>query len=288
MIGILYESDEWSSYALEENIKKLGVEAELINTEEEIDFSKLLSYKLVVNRVFASSQFRGHQNSLEKIPEIIEKLKESDIPMVNPYEAHYYEISKYLSTKILEEHKFSVPEVYGVFYSLEEIDFKIKYPCIIKPNCGGRTNFTYILHNEEELNKAIRELPPIEMIAEEYIEPEYGYLTRIEVIDKECKLVLKRSVTENGLSAYHLGSKYYEYQECSDILKEVAIKAMETLKIETGSMDIIENRNGFYIIDVNSVSNASEDNIESFKFDLMLETAKYIVKAYKNLEREIL
>lgn len=283
-IGILYESDEWSSYALKDNINKLGVEAKLINTEEEMDYTELLNCSLVVNRVFASSQFRGHQNSLKKVSEIIEKLKERNIPMVNPYEAHFYEINKCIATQKLEENKFSVPKVYGTFYPQEIINLNIKYPCIIKPNCGGRTNFTYILDNEDDLCKVINELPNIEMIAEEYINPEYGYLTRVEVIDKECKLILKRSVTENGLSAYHLGSKYYQYPECSGALKETAIKAMELLSIEAGSMDIIENQSGLYIIDVNSVSNASEDNIESFNFDLMLETARYIVKVYKKLE----
>ncbi|MGL5693580.1 MAG: hypothetical protein ACRCXA_05865, partial [Peptostreptococcaceae bacterium] len=103
------------------------------------------------------------------------------------------------------------------------------------------------------------------MIAQEYIEPIYGYLTRIEVIDNECKLILKRSVAENGLSAYNLGSKYSQYEDCSQEIKNTVIEAMKILEIESGSMDIIESSNRFYIIDINSVSNASEDNTETFK-----------------------
>lgn len=283
-IGILYESIEWSSFALEENIKKLGVETIMLNTEEDIDEAKLLSCELIVSRVFASAQFRGHQKSLEKMPQIIEILKKNNIPMINPYEAHYYEISKELSTNTLRDQNISVPEVYGVFRKDTVDTLTFQYPCIIKPNCGGRTNATYIINNKEELEKALIEIPNIEMIAEEFIEPIFGYLTRIEVIDHECKLILKRSVAENGLSAYHLGSKYEQYRDCREEIKNTAIKAMELLQIESGSMDIIENKEGFFIIDVNSVSNASEDNTEMFEFDLMLETAKYIVKKYNQME----
>lgn len=281
MIGILFESDEWSSYVLADNIRNMGVDTYMFNTEEEINDEKLFSCCLIVNRVFASSQFRGHHKSLAKMPEIISRLKEKAIPMINPYKAHDYEISKLLSSKTLEEHGIAVPKIFGTFDKGTVQGVNIEYPCIIKPNCGGRTNYTYILRHEDEFQQAMSEIPNIEMIAEEYIEPVFGYVTRIEVINQECKLILKRSVASNGLSAYHLGSKYERYDHCSKIIQETALRAMEILEIETGSMDIIENEQNFYIIDVNSVSNVSEENTDMFQFDLMRETAKYVVKKYE-------
>ncbi len=133
----------------------------------------------------------------------------------------------------------------------------------------------------------MKDVPDIQFIAEEYIKPEYGYLTRIEVIDGRCRLILKRSVTDGGLSAYHLGSTYTPYDDCSDEIKDTAVRAMELLQIESGSMDIIESEDGFYIIDINFVSNASEDNTEMFSFDLMKEPAAYAVKKYKELKGEL-
>ncbi len=281
-IIILYESEEWSTYALRDNIEKLGVPAELVNMEQEIRSEIFDDCDLVVNRVFASAQFRGHEKSLKQMEEVLELLKKRHIPMVNPYRAHFYEINKELSTNTLRENGISVPEVYGTFHKESVWKLSLKYPCIIKPNCGGRTTCTYIIQDRHELEQVIQEIPDIEMIAEEYIEPVYGYVTRIEVIDGMCRLILKRSVTDNGLSAYHLGSKYEFYPECREQIKRTAIDAMRILQIESGSLDIIENETGYYIIDANSVSNASEDNTEMFHFDLMLETAKYIVKKIKN------
>ncbi|MGL5693579.1 MAG: hypothetical protein ACRCXA_05860 [Peptostreptococcaceae bacterium] len=89
---------------------------------------------------------------------IIDILKENNIPMINPYKAHFYEISKELSTSTLKKNNILVPKVYGVFTKDTINSIEFEYPCIIKPNCGGRTNCTYIIKNEEELNDAVKEI----------------------------------------------------------------------------------------------------------------------------------
>lgn len=287
-IGILYESKEWSSTALQKNIVDLGIQADLIDMQQDCRLDSLLRYSLIINRVFASSLFRGHHKALRQMPDVIEFLRKNSIPAINSYDAHFYEISKQKSTLKLGEQGISVPEVYGVFTREEVMAIpKVNYPCIVKPDCGGRTNCTFIVDNPEQLAKSMDGAPDVDFILQEYIQPEFGFLTRVEVIGGECRLILKRSVVENGLSAYHLGSTYAPYPDCSEKLKNAAVKAMDVLGIQAGSMDIIENNSGFYIIDVNSVSNTSEDCTEMFDFDLMKETARYIAGQYnrqKNMD----
>ena len=292
-ISLLYESEEWSTYALQSRIREQGIPCRLVCMEDEIYQEQFLECDLVVNRVFASAQFRGHERSLKQMPGLIAYLRERQIPMLNPYQAHFYEVSKELSARVLSSHGLPTPEVYGSFrkqegFGLEDVlnalPEGLKYPCIVKPNCGGRTTHTYIIHSEKELKETLPWLPNIEMIVEEYIEPVYGFLTRIEIIGGECRLIVKRSVTENGLSAYHLGSKYQNYPDCSREIQEAAIEAMSILDIRFGSLDIIESGSRFSIIDVNAVSNVSEDNTEMFHFDLMKETAQYIAQQYKKIK----
>lgn len=294
-IRLLYDSEEWSTYALQRRIQEEGISCDLVCMEEEISWEQFSDCELVVSRVFASAQFRGHERSLQQMPELIAYLKEKQIPMLNPYQAHFYEVSKELSTRVLSSHGLLTPKVYGTFQNRQgeglEAVFKalpaqIQYPCILKPNCGGRTTYTYIIRSEKELQDTLHQIPAIEMIAEEYMEPVHGFLTRVEVIGGECRLIVKRSVTENGLSAYHLGSKYQDYPDCPRQIREAAVKAMRILDIRFGSLDIIEGRNGFSIIDVNAVSNVSEDNTEMFHFDLMKETAQYIAQQYRCLKKE--
>lgn len=70
-IGILYESQEWSSFSLLDHIKNMGVMAKLIDLEEDGNEDEILSCDLIVNRIFASAAFRGHQKSLNRMPHII-------------------------------------------------------------------------------------------------------------------------------------------------------------------------------------------------------------------------
>lgn len=293
-ILLLYESEEWSTYALQSRIQEQGIPCRLVCMEGAIPWEQFVDCDLVVSRIFASAQFRGHERSLRRMPELIAYLREKDIPMLNPYQAHFYEVSKELSTRVLSDHGLPVPKVYGTFQKregagleavLKELPDGIEYPCIVKPNCGGRTTYTYIIHSEKELKEAVSQIPDIEMIVEEYIEPVRGFLTRIEVIGGECSLIVKRSVTANGLSAYHLGSKYQDYPDCSKEIREAAAEAMQILDIQFGSLDVIESGSRFAIIDVNAVSNASEDNTEMFRFDLMKETAQYIAQQYRKMTR---
>lgn len=290
---LLYESEEWSTYALQSRIREQGIPCQLACMEDGIPWEKFSDCDLVVSRVFASAQFRGHDRSLERMPGLIAYLREKQIPMLNPYQSHFYEVSKELSTRVLNEHGLPVPKVYGVFHKregdnpeeiLNTLYTGIEYPCIVKPNCGGRTTYTYIIHNGNEMEAALLQIPNIGMIVEEYIEPVHGFLTRIEVIGGECRLIVKRSVTENGLSAYHLGSEYQDYPDCPQQVREAAISAMRILDIRFGSLDIIEGSSRFAIIDVNAVSNVSEDNTEMFRFDLMKETAQYIAQQYREIE----
>ena len=280
-IGILYESKEWSVFALREHIETAGVPVKLIDLQEVLDPAALFSCSLIVNRVFASAVFRGHKKALEQMEGVIELLDGKSIPMINPAEAHYYETSKARTKEALSEKGFAVPVLYGMIDPAGTGEsLELKYPCVVKPDCGGRTNYTFIINDQEELTESLKDVPDVLFIAEEFIPPAYGFVTRIEVIDRECRLAVKRSVTKSGLSAYHLGSGYEIYKDLPVEIRDAAINAMECLHIEVGSLDIIENETGFYIIDVNSVSNVSEDNTEMFDFDLMANTAAYAVERY--------
>ncbi len=275
-IAILFESHEWSCFKLCDELNAAGFEAKLIDTEGAVDFDFILSCDLVVNRVFASAQFRGHTASFEQTANILSVLQQNNIPVTNSTRAFFYDISKILTTNTLAQNGIAVPKTYGVFKAPNFPN--IKYPCVVKPNCGGRSNYTYILQNKQMLNAL--NLPDIEFIAQQFIEPQYGYLTRIEVIGNDCALILKRSVAKDGLSSYSSGSTYSLYNNCSSQIKSTAVAAMQILGIETGSLDVIENDTGFYIIDVNSTSNVAEENTKMFNFDLMKQTAQYIAQKY--------
>jgi ribosomal protein S6--L-glutamate ligase len=283
MIGILYESNEWSDHKLAAELRSLGHEVCLFNLENDPPTADILACDLVVSRVFASAGFRAHHKSLQRMPGLLATLEAQRVPLLNSVPAHRYETSKALCAAALKNAGFPAPVLYasGTPDGLRACG--LPFPCIIKPDCGGRTTHTAIVRDAAQLDRFLASVPPLTFIAEEYREPVRAYLTRIEVLGDTCVLVLKRGIAPNGLSAYHLGVSYEHYDDCPQEVLDTALAACRLLSIEMGSLDIIEGIHTFSIIDVNAVSNVSEDNTALFGLDLMHEYARYIAGRYKEM-----
>ena len=285
MIGVLYESDEWSDRKLAAEIEAFGAPVRLVNMEDEAAEVQALTCEMLVSRVFASARFRGHMASLERMPRVIRAAEERGIPLVNPGRAHFFEIDKRLATETLAEAGLVTPAVHACGTPADLDPQALSYPCVIKPNCGGRTTCTAIARTAEEARAFLAEAPAIEFIAEEYVEPAHGFLTRVEVVDGACALVVKRSVASNGLSAYRFGSTYASYPDVPRAVADAAERASAALSIELGSFDVIEGGRGPCIIDANSVSNVSEDCTELLGLDLMRAHAEAIARRWHALQK---
>lgn len=293
-IGILFESDEWSDYKLASELqaeldKRLGEDAHaavvLVNMEGEDAIDQALTCNFLVSRVFASANFREHQASLARMNKLIKAAQQAGIPLLNPGHAHAFEVSKQSSTQALAEAGVCVPTVYACDLPavLVSQTNAFSYPCIIKPDCSGRTNHTVIAHDAAEAHAFLETAPAVVFIAEEYIAPEQGFMTRIEIIDGKPELVVKRSIASNGLSSYHFGCTYAPYPDVSEELLSQATRAASALDFVFGSFDVIETDRGVFFIDANSVSNVSEDCTELLGMDLMARYAQ--VLANKVMER---
>jgi len=285
-IGILYESIEWSNDHLCEYLNEVGIKTELINLEEDsIDLDYILKHKLIVNRIFPSSPFRGYKKSYKIAESLLRIIDDSNIPMINPYKSYRYDISKLSSSYVLKNKGLSVPEIYGFFEKHINLnDYDEKYPFILKPDCGGRSKYTFIINNKKELESAIKKIPEVPFIIQKYIHPDKEFTTRVEIIDNKIMTILRRYIGKGNLSGYHSGSLYEDYNDCSKEIIKASKQALQYLNIEMGSLDIIETKeNEFYIIDVNATSNFSEDNIEMLGFDPIEKMGNYITKKYNEL-----
>ena len=287
VIGILYESNEWSDWKLGDELRALldPEEVRMINMEDADALQQAAACDLLISRVFASAAFRGHDRSHAAMDALIALVDEQGIELINPGRAHAFEIDKRLATETLSEAGLSVPDIIAsgtpeALLSSHAFD-AWPYPCIIKPNCGGRTTHTAVLHSIEEATEFLNNAPALEFIVENYLVAKGGFLTRIEVVDGSIALVVKRSVAANGLSSYHEGSTYEFYPECPQEVVDDVIKAADILGIQFGSFDVIEAQQGNFIIDANSVSNVSEDCTELFHLDLMAQYARAIARRHR-------
>lgn len=290
-IGVLYESDEWSDHKLAAELatalaETCGEDAPTVTmvdmTREDCE-ERALTCDILVSRVFASACFRGHDASLAHMERLVDEAQARGIVMINEPRAHRYEISKVASTRALAEAGLMTPAIIASGMP-EELDASaFAYPCVIKPDCGGRSTHTLLAHDVGEARRFIAQAPTMPFVVQEYVEPEFGYVTRIEVVDDELPLIAKRSIGEGGLSSYHAGSTYELYPDCPDGVRDAALRAARALGIGFGSFDVIETRHGAYFIDANSVSNVSEDCTELFGFDLMRAHARGMARRYHQI-----
>lgn len=271
MIGILYESDEWSDWKLRDELEAaLGEKVAMIDMEADDAIARALECELLVSRVFASAAFRGHERAHQAMKKLVD---DPDAPpMINPARAHRFEISKHAAASELEAAGIASPrtQASGTPAQLREGVGNWSYPCIIKPDCGGRTTHTAILRSTEDARAFLDDAPPIEFVVEDLVEARAGFITRVEVVDGRIALVVKRSIAPSGLSSYHEGSTYELYPDVPHNVRDAVLRASELLDIRFGSFDVIEATDGdAYVIDANSVSNVSEDCTELFEMDLM-------------------
>lgn len=292
-IGVLYESDEWSDHKLASELQDTcadlspdePVTVAEINMEDDSSVSDALECDILVSRVFASAAFRDHQKSLDHMEELIERLDGMRTLMLNAPEAHAFEISKRAACAALAEADVPTPHIQQAGLPMELDTPIIAYPCIIKPDCGGRTTYTAIARNSQEASEFLATAPDLVFLVQDYIEPEHGFITRVEIAGGKPVLTVKRSIADNGLSAYHLGSAYEIYEDLPDEVAQLAETAAEALRFTFGSFDIIETERAPFFIDANSVSNVSEDCTEMFHCDLMRLYAEEIAKiAFESMD----
>src|SRR6056297_2879260 len=178
-IGILYESIEWSNDQLAKYLNKSGIKTELINLEKDsIDLDSILKNKLIVNRIFPSAPFRGYKKSYKLAMSIFGIIYDYNIPMINSYKSYQYDCSKVSTSYTLNNNNLPTPKIYALFQgSINISDYKICYPCILKPDCGGRSKNTFILRNKKELESALEKIPGVPFIIQKYIYPEKEFTT---------------------------------------------------------------------------------------------------------------
>ncbi len=279
-IAILYESHEWSNEALRELLIEKEIDAVLIDVENEkgVDLS---GYEMIVNRVFPSAWSRGHNQAYGNAKEMLERIRDKAIMQINSENAFYYDFDKKATFEVLDREGISIP----LDYQWPEMagGKAIEYPCIVKPITGGRSLETQIINDRRELETFFETRDPSKFVVQEYQDPIMGFTTRIEMVGTEFTSIFKRSLGDGHIGSYSRGSSYIPYPECSKVILKECRRALDVLDMEMGSLDVIENDNGFFIIDVNATSNVAEENTETFGFNLMAVMADYIAKVYTGL-----
>ena len=153
----------------------------------------------------------------------------------------------------------------------------LKYPLIVKERRNSLGLGVYLVHNDNELKKILKNKWQRELIIQEYIDYEYGKDYRVYVINHRPKAIVSRSNKNDFRSNVELGGKMKIISKPDNELLKVAIRASLALKLDFGAIDIVKDKNHKYLVlEVNS--NARTLTIEHLaKTPLTRSVAKYIL-----------
>lgn len=286
-IGILYESEEWSNLHLAQLIRAQDRVCKLVDVERTtVEHFSSTGFRLVVNRVFASSSIRGHHRAHGNTLRILEALDFTGIPVINGLPAFQVECSKSCYYERLHQAGFLIPafEVLPSSEAPDEIIENLGLPLILKPDCGGRSFHTHLIQETHEIPRLIGEDPETTWLLQRYIEPSSDFTTRIEILGGRIMTVLKRFLSEDGISSYSRGSTLALYPECSPDIRTAALEALGILDVDMAGLDFIESEEGkAWLIDINATSNFTPDYIPLLGFDPIEAIANFILGRYQGL-----
>lgn len=217
--------------------------------------------------------------------DFLREINKKGIPMINSFEALMYDFDKRLVCNTLRDNKINTPEIYCTTkdFSLD----KIKFPCIVKPNSGGRSRCTAKVENPDELLEFLKTLPPIEFIFQEYIKSIDNYTLRIEAINGEVFSAVKRSMDENGISSYHRGAVYEKDFKLDKHIEDLVIDTLDILNIRMGGIDLIISNRGPNIVDVNATSNFSKEFVDFLQKNPLNKMGDLIINEYFKITKSV-
>jgi carbamoyl-phosphate synthase large subunit len=128
---------------------------------------------------------------------------------------------KYLTSQFLLDHSLSAPASFlpGDFYQ-----GSLGYPCIVKPRIGQRSRGVHIVHNHDELMRAVASLKD-PVIQELVGDPHQEFTCGVVCFENACQeaIVLRRDLKEGNTAA-----AYYEGENTA--IEEYIHRVAEALK----------------------------------------------------------
>lgn len=163
--------------------------------------------------------------------------------------------NKSATAKVLEQKGIAVPK--SIFFTgtvdIGLLESKLYYPVVAKSNTGAQGKNVHLIRDRKSLHKL---LPTLEsyngVLVQEYIAESHGEDIRAVVVGDQVVAAMKRKSTTGGIvSNFHQGG-LVKQARLSDIERQTAILAAETLKLGVVGVDILRSQRGPLVIELNS------------------------------------
>jgi glutathione synthase/RimK-type ligase-like ATP-grasp enzyme len=269
-------------------------------------------FKLLFNRMSASSYLRGHGNALFYTRQYLSHIERLGVRVVNGSRAFDYETSKALQLSLFASLGLQFPRT-RVVNSLDEVREaarELAFPLVVKPNVGGRGAGIIRFETADDLEYALG-AGLVELgidstaLVQEYIQASGGHIVRVETLAGKFLYAMKvttsgenfnlcpaeicdveRAAEMSGITAAgemcladapKAGLKVERYEPPADVVADVE-RIAAAASLDLGGVEyLIDGRDGrprFY--DINALSNFVADAVRVVGFDPHARLVDYL------------
>lgn len=288
-IAILYEHPQWFS-GLFATLRARGIPFELWQAESlVIDPDRREWPDLVFNRMSASAAWRGHARAQFAAGELLSLLEARRVPVVNGSAAYAVEISKIRQADVFRRCGLSTPAARAANSpeALEQAARDLRFPVLVKPNCGGAGFGIRRFDSPRELADAAGEVEfgadGIALV-QEYHAPRGGFITRVEVLDGAVLYAIGVEASGFNLCPADLcaGARALtvQSQTISPAIEDAVLAVARAARLDLGGIEFLyDAATGepmFY--DINVLSNFVANAAQVVGFDPNARLADYLAR----------
>jgi glutathione synthase/RimK-type ligase-like ATP-grasp enzyme len=288
-LAILYEHPRWFN-SLFAALRSRGIPFEPWRAESlVVDPCRQDWPALVFNRMSPSAAWRGHVCAQFAVGELLSLLESRRVPVVNGSAAYAVEISKLRQAALIQRCGLRTPATCAANSpeALVVAAGGLRFPVLVKPNCGGAGFGIRRFDSLAELRAAAGQVEfgadGIALVQEHHA-PRDGFITRVEVLDGQILYAIRIEASRFNLCPADLCGEgpppRVEPVKTGARVEDAVLGLARAARLDLGGIEFLADAATgepvFY--DINVLSNFVANAAQILGFDPHVRVADYLAR----------
>ena len=189
---------------------------------------------------------------------VMRQFEKFGVPVINDADGILKVKDKLMTSQILASNGIPIPKTMLVNFPVDTdvVQKEIGYPCVVKVVSGSKGRGVYLCHSKREFKDLMELLENLKskksLIVQEYVDAEVGADLRVWVIGGKTRAAMKRTTPDGDFRANISSGGTGEDYAITPEIDEIAIKSTQLLGLQIAGVDLLFDRKGFKVCEVNS------------------------------------
>lgn len=189
---------------------------------------------------------------------VMRQFEKFGVPVINDADGILKVKDKLMTSQILASNGIPIPKTMLVNFPVDTdvVQKEIGYPCVVKVVSGSKGRGVYLCHSKREFKDLMELLENLKskksLIVQEYVDAEVGADLRVWVIGGKTRAAMKRTAPDGDFRANISSGGTGEDYAITPEIDEIAVKSTQLLGLQIAGVDLLFDRKGFKVCEVNS------------------------------------